>query len=201
MNIDLTTSKDVYHLLTQTIIPRPIAWVLTENSGDSLNLAPFSYFNAVSSDPPLFMLSMGKKPDGRQKDSAKNLQVGSSCVVHIAHTQQSEQVTNTAANLEYGESEIDANQIELTDHEDWPLPRVSDCPIAYLCEVHSTMNVGNAQQEIIFLEAKSLYVTDRAVNEISNRIVINAEEVNPLARLGAAQYSSLGDVFSKARPK
>ena len=202
MNIDLShkSSNEVYHLMTQTIIPRPIAWVLTKNSEESLNLAPFSYFNAVCSDPPIFMLSMGTKSDGAQKDSAANMPVGASCVVHIAHVEQSDQVTATAANLEYGESEVLANEIELTD-QGWSLPRINDAPIAYLCDVHSTTQIGNVGQEIIFLEAKELYVEDGAITQTAGRLLIDALKVNPLGRLGAAQYASLGDVFNKTRPK
>ena len=86
MNIQLNNmpSTAIYHLMTQTIIPRPIAWVLSNNSDDSLNLAPFSYFNAVCSDPPLCMLSMGKKPNGTTKDTVANLIEEAYCVVHIA---------------------------------------------------------------------------------------------------------------------
>ena len=72
---DLNPSER-YHIMTQVVIPRPIAWVLTANDGDQsnhsssrFNLAPFSYFNAISSDPPLVMMSIGKKPDGEEKDT------------------------------------------------------------------------------------------------------------------------------------
>ena len=61
-----------YHMMTQTIIPRPIAWVLTENDNGSSNLAPFSYFTALCSDPALVVLSIGKKPDGSLKDTRHN---------------------------------------------------------------------------------------------------------------------------------
>ena len=111
MHIDLSSlnSRRVYHLMTQTIIPRPIAWVLSINEDKSHNLAPFSYFNAVCSDPPLMMLSMGKKPDGSSKDTVTNLQVGAECIVHIAHAAQAEVVTQTAASIAYGDSEVTAS--------------------------------------------------------------------------------------------
>jgi flavin reductase (DIM6/NTAB) family NADH-FMN oxidoreductase RutF len=101
MNIDLSSlsNNNVYHLMTQTIIPRPIAWVLTKNKDNSTNLAPFSYFNAVCSNPPLCMLSMGKKPDGAFKDTGTNLIEGADCVIHIAHVNQAEVVTATASTL------------------------------------------------------------------------------------------------------
>ena len=208
MHIDLSqlSSSGVYHLMTQTIIPRPIAWVLSRNEDDSHNLAPFSYFNAVCSDPPLMMLSMGKKPDGSAKDTVTNLQVGTECIVHIANAAQAETVTQPAASMAYGESEITANNIELIDHQGWPLPRIKECPIAYHCKVHSTQEIGNTPQQLVFVEALSLYVDDRAVvsSEIDvqkGRVTINALAINPLARLGAAQYADLGSVFSKVRPE
>ena len=202
MHIDLSTlsSNRVYHLMTQTIIPRPIAWVLSLNEDKSHNLAPFSYFNAVCSDPPLMMLSMGKKPDGTTKDTVTNLPIGAECIVHIAHAAQADIVTKTAASMPYGDSEVTANNIELITHQDWPLPRIKDCPIAYYCKVHSTQELGNTPQQLVFVEALSLYVDDRAVDEKDGRMTIDALAVNPLARLGAAQYANLGEVFSKVRP-
>lgn len=86
MHIDFKTlsSSERYHLMTQTVIPRPIAWVLTESSKANYNLAPFSYFTAVSSQPPLMMFSIGKKPTGERKDTVVNLERQQHCVVHIA---------------------------------------------------------------------------------------------------------------------
>jgi flavin reductase (DIM6/NTAB) family NADH-FMN oxidoreductase RutF len=203
VNIELSgmSSTAVYHLMTQTVIPRPIAWVLSTNDDSSLNLAPFSYFNAVCSDPPLCMLSMGKKPDGSSKDTVTNLVEDAYCVIHIAHVQQSDVVTATAATLNYAESEVEANQIKLTKHENWPLKRIADCPIAYLCKVHSTQQMGKAPQQIVFVEIIEMYIDDKVIDQSNNRIQIDALKVNPLARLGASQYASLGEVFTRSRPK
>lgn len=202
MDIELNSlaSNSVYHLMTQTIVPRPIAWVLTENNDNTHNLAPFSYFNAVCSDPPLLMISMGKKPDGSAKDTGVNLALGQHCVVHIAHTQQAELVSASAATLAYGESETKHNNISLVKHSNWPLKRVEDAPIAYLCKVHSRQEIGNTPQQLIFLEALSLYIDDTAVSEENERIKVDALAIDPLARLGANQYANLGNVFSKIRP-
>ncbi len=203
MDINLSTlsSTKIYHLMTQTIIPRPIAWVLSENEDASSNLAPFSYFNAVCSDPPLLMLSMGKKPSGHIKDTARNLQVGAFCTLHIAQTHQADIVTATAATLEYGENEAAVNNIELCQHNKWPINRIKHAPITYFCKVYSRQEIGNAPQQLIFLEALELHVCDEMVSHSDGRIEIDALKINPLARLGASQYASLGTVFTKARPK
>lgn len=203
MEISLATlsSSAVYHVMTQTIIPRPIAWVLSQNRDGSDNLAPFSYFNAVCSDPPLMMLSVGKKPSGQAKDTVTNLTVGKYCVVHIAHADQADIVSNTAASLDYGDSEIAANNIQLIEQSNWPLARISDAPVAYLCKVHSTQTIGNTPQQLIFVEAICVYVQDECASEDKGRLTVNAKRLDPLARLGANQYATLGTVFNKNRPK
>ena len=73
IDLDSLSANGVYHTLTRTVIPRPVAWVLSENAGGDYNLAPFSYFNAICSDPPLIMISVGKKPDGSSKDTRVNI--------------------------------------------------------------------------------------------------------------------------------
>ena len=75
MNLDFSqfNANQRYHLMTQTLIPRPIAWVLTDSGNDSLNLAPFSYFTPVSSNPALLMISVGLKPNGDKKDTLVNI--------------------------------------------------------------------------------------------------------------------------------
>jgi flavin reductase (DIM6/NTAB) family NADH-FMN oxidoreductase RutF len=203
MNITLSelSSNSIYHLMTQTIIPRPIAWVLSENLDSSLNLAPFSYFNAICSDPPLCILSMGKKPDGDIKDTAVNLSTGAHCVVHIAQVQHADLVTATAATMAYGESEIEANELKLLEHSNWSLKRLAQCPIAYYCKVHSVQYIGNAPQQLVFVEVLEMYIDDSVAKVHDGRITVDAMKVNPLARLGASQYASLGEVFTKARPK
>ncbi|MDT0595114.1 flavin reductase family protein [Glaciecola petra] len=208
MNIDLQSlsSTQIYHLMTQTVIPRPIAWVLSRNNDDKrfdmLNLAPFSYFNAVSSDPPLCILSMGKKPDGKVKDTAANLPVGAHCIVHIASAENAKTVTATAATLDYGVSELEQNNIKTIDHENWLLPRIENCPIAYYCKVHSTQDIGNAPQRLVFVEVLEVYVSDSVSKQDDNgRIVVDAMATNPLARLGANQYAILGSVLDNKRPK
>lgn len=203
MNIEFSnmSSTAIYHLMTQTVIPRPIAWVLSKNKDASHNLAPFSYFNAVCSEPPLCMLSMGKKPDGSAKDTAANLVEQADCIVHIAHAQQSDVVTASAATLPYGVSEIEANNITLADHAGWPLPRIEECPIAFWCKVHSRQEIGNAPQQILFVEMIEMYINDAAVTQQNNRIEVDALAVNPLARLGASQYADLGNIFTQSRPK
>ena len=93
LNFSDFSANQRYHLMTQTIIPRPIAWVLTDSGDASYNLAPFSYFTAVSSKPALLMISVGKKPNGDNKDTLTNILKNKKMVIHIASDDQADIVT------------------------------------------------------------------------------------------------------------
>ncbi len=203
MLVDFTqiSPNQRYHLLTQTVIPRPIAWVLSENEDQSLNLAPFSFFNAMCSDPALLVMSIGKKERGERKDTARNLLSGREFIVHIASTSQAEALTKTAASLAYGKSEVHEAELPLVDFEGCALPRLADCSIAYQCELYEHHLVGPNEQAFIYAKVKSLYLSDAVATKHDKRISVDANKVDPLARLGAAQYAAIGPAFSVTRPK
>ncbi|UUM29512.1 flavin reductase family protein [Vibrio japonicus] len=203
MNIDLSTlaPTQIYHLMTQTIIPRPIAWVLTDSGEQNYNLAPFSYFTAVSSNPPLMMISVGKKPSGEVKDTTRNVLETGQMVIHIANEALADVVTQSAATLEHGESEVLASGIELVDFDGFDLPRIKDCPIAFGCKLFEVQEIGETPQTLIFAQIEELYIDPSVIGERSDRVVVDALKVNPLARLGGSQFAVLEKTFSVARPK
>lgn len=203
MDINLSTlaPTQIYHLMTQTVIPRPIAWVLTESDDENYNLAPFSYFTPVSSNPPLLMFSVGKKPTGEVKDTTRNVLEMGRMVVHIAHEDQANEVTQTAATLPHGESEVSASELSLLDFEGFEMPRVEGCPIAFGCKLYEVKEIGETPQSLIFAEIEQVYIDPKVIGERSDRLVVEALKVNPLSRLGGSQYATLDNVFSVARPK
>ena len=191
-----------YHLMTQSIIPRPIAWALTDSENGSYNLAPFSYFTAVSSNPALLMLSVGKKPNGDNKDTLSNVLKNQKMVIHIASADQAELVTKTAATLDHGESELTNTDLSTTPFNDFPLPRLSQCDLAFGCELYEIKEIGDAAQTLIFVEIKQLYISDQVVEmDAKGRLNIVADKVQPLARLGGGEYATISETFTLQRPK
>ncbi|WP_432454706.1 MULTISPECIES: flavin reductase family protein [unclassified Agarivorans] len=196
------TSQQIYHCMTQTIVPRPIAWVLSDNGqAASYNLAPFSYFTAISSDPPLIMLSLGKKPDGCDKDTKVNIEQRQYCVVHLAHAKQAKLVTESARTLPHGESEVEAQQLAVTPFADFALPRLSDAPIAMACELFEIQSIGNTPQAMIILKVLHLYIEEQFVATAEGRIAVDTNALNPLGRLGGGEYWANGESFTIQRPK
>lgn len=201
MNIDLSTlsAQQAYHLMTQTVVPRPIAWVLTKNTNDAgdYNLAPFSFFNAISSNPPLLMFSVGQKAVGGDKDTYRNIMAHKEMVIHIASADEMNTVESTAIELDYGNSEVSAAGLE-TCAFDFPfsLPRLANSSIAFACELYQVNSIGETPQAIILAEIKHIYINDKAVNHSeNNRYTVDAKIINPLCRLGAKTYAKLGDVI------
>ncbi len=204
MILDLSELKpaQVYFHMIQTLVPRPIAWVLSEIEQHRYNLAPFSYFNAVCSSPPLIMLSVGKKPDGSFKDTRVNIEQRKDFVVHIAHRDMLPDLNQSSATLAADVSELDQLGIETTGFEGSRLPRIKACKIAYACECYQIHELGSTPQSIIYGKVNHIYIDD-AITSTSEkgRLKVHADKLEPIARLGADEYMGFGEVIRLARPK
>ena len=204
MYIDLKglSPNRIYLTMTQTVIPRPVAWVLSDNGDGGYNLAPYSYFNAVSSDPPLVFISIGKKPDGSYKDTRVNIEERSHFVIHIAHRGLAQSMTETSRTLPHGESELERIGLSVTEFEGFPLPRLKDCRVALACELYEIQELGSTPQSLVFGKVRSIYVADGVVStDDKGRLKVYADKVDPIGRLGASEYVTFGEILTIPRPK
>ena len=194
-------AHQAYITLTQTVIPRPIAWVLSENEDGSYNLAPFSFFNAICGGPPLIMIAVGEKPDGRRKDTWVNIEARKEYVVHIVHRQMLDAMNQSSATLDYGESELDLSGLDTVPMEYTRIPRLKDCRVAFACEHYETKEIGNLPHGIVIGKVRGLYVEDGVVGkDAKDRVKILAEEIDPVGRLGASEYVLFGEKATRVRP-
>jgi len=201
MEIELgpLTEGQTYALLTQTIIPRPIAWALTDNSlqGDAQwNLAPFSFFNGIASDPPMVMFSIGSwDVSGKSKDTLVNLRKKPAFTIGIANQHQVKHVQQSAISLDHGVSEVSQFGISVSSW-DWPTPLIDGCGINFACTLSKEVKVDESSQILVFAKITKIWVADHAVSKDSkDRIVIDPEKIDPLLRLGAGKYGSIGSVM------
>jgi len=191
-----------YGAMVETLIPRPIAWVLSDNGDGSYNVAPFSFFTGIASDPPLLVMSIGKKDAEQEKDTRVNIRDRKKFVVHIPSAHHLDQVNATSGTFAHGESEIDIAKLELTDFAGFSLPRISGCQIAMACELYRLDEIGAVPQAVIYGEIQSINVDDDLiVPHEKGRFQIDASKLNPLSRLGGAKYSDLGEQLFATRPK
>jgi len=202
LNFKDLTANQCYGAMVQTIVPRPIAWVLSDNGDGSHNVAPFSFFTGICSDPPLLVLSIGKKDASEEKDTRVNIRERGSFVVHIPSTRHLNQVNNTSATLAHGESEIDTAKLTLTDIDGFSLPRIEGCDIAIACQLYRIDEIGAVPQAVIYGEIQSVIVNDDLiVPHPKGRFQLDSTMLDPLARLGGSNYGGLGSILSADRPK
>ena len=198
---DLAPSR-IYSLITQTLIPRPVAWVLSENAGGNFNLAPFSYFNAVCTDPPLLMISVGKKPDGSFKDTRVNIEQRQDFVVHIAHRDLLDAMNRSSETLPAGESEVDKLGLATIEFPGSRLPRLADSRVAFACRRHELYEIGATPQSLILGRVTHVYLDDAVCEESpEQRLRIDAGRLDPVSRLGAGEYAMLGERIALERPE
>lgn len=203
MDLDLSSlSKgEIHRLLTQCILPRPVAWVLSDNGNGTYNLAPFSYFSGLSSAPPLLLISVGRKPGGARKDTWVNVVERDDFVVHIPPRELAEAVTQTSATLPHGESELDLTGLATVPMEGSRLPRVVGPKIALACRKYQVIEVGDGPQGLILGEIRRLHLDDDVARREGESLLIDPLKVNPVARLGGNDYGFLGDILTVPRPK
>lgn len=202
MHIDLASLSPVqtYATVTQTIVPRPIAWILTENQTGSYNLAPYSYFNALSSDPAMCVMSVGVQSDGSLKDTRINLEQREFCVIHIAHREMANDMTQSAATLGRDISEVSEIGLQTTEMAGSTLPRLAQCRVAYAAKLVDTKMIKN--QWLAFLELTHLYLDDDIVGQDQKgRLKVLADKLDPIGRLGGGEYVMAGDITTIARPQ
>lgn len=189
MTIDYSTQKpnQIYHLMASSVIPRPIAWIVTHNEDNTLNLAPFSYFTPLGSNPATLVVSIGHKANGEIKDTLRNLRRTNQCTICIASPAFMNDLHQSSAPMEYGNSECEKLGIKMkTINESFP-PIVEGVPTAFFCKYHSTVELDGKTIPTI-VEIKEQYLDENAVSEKEGRYAIDFE---PLMRI-AREYGTLG---------
>lgn len=195
------TGGQRYFQIIQTLMPRPIAWVLTEQANGSYNLAPFSFFTAVCSEPPILMLSLGLKPTGEFKDTRTNLERSQRCVIHIPDRVMLQMMNASSATLAADISEVEQLGLSLLPFEGFSLPRLAGAKVAYGCRLHEIKEMGVGPQSLLFVEIEKLFIDDEIIDSTENgRIKVDALKLDPIARLGANEYGFLTDITHLKRP-
>lgn len=180
------TSLERYKLMAGSVVPRPIAWIVTE--GEVLNIAPFSYFTPLSSEPATMIVSIGHRTNGEPKDTLRNLRGNKKCVICIVDDEHFEAMHLSSKSLDENESEFEVFDISNEKVlEDFP-PMPKNIKIAYFCEYLQEVDLKNSKTIPTIVEIKHLYINDEI---ISNKEKLSFE-VDSIARVGRG-YARLGD--------
>lgn len=152
-----------YKIMSGTVIPRPIAWIVTEENG-VLNAAPFSYFIPISSDPALVIVAIGKKEDGSPKDSLANILKTKKATICFVNKNNVDEVLKCATPLEKEESEVEKFEIDVKNVQEGFPPMIASSHSALFCEYYDTYEIPGDTTPVV-LELKYQYIEDDRINE------------------------------------
>jgi len=195
MQIDPTlhSSADGYKLLTNLVVPRPIAWVTSQSPQGVVNLAPYSFFNAIASEPLYIIISVGKKDNGEAKDTAVNILASGEFVVNMVTEDLFGAMNISAADFPAGESELDAAQLHVAPSVRIKVPRVAEAQASLECKLLSSQVLGS--NTLIIGEVVMFHVADHLMGE---RLHVN--NFAPIGRLGSPSvYCRSTDRFDVTR--
>lgn len=178
------TPSERYFLMASSIIPRPIAWILTE--GEVLNIAPFSYFAPLSSQPATLMVSIGHRPDATPKDTLRNLRERKKCVVSIVDEDHFEAMHMSSKSLDASQSELEVFDIPVQKCIEGFPPMPQGIKVAYFCEYLQEVDLKGSTTIPVILEIKHLYLDNEIITD-QEKITI---EFSSIART-SREYASL----------
>lgn len=193
------TQKENYKLLIGSVIPRPIALVTTQSDSGLLNIAPFSFFNIVSSNPPILSIAV-QRVNGKPKDTARNILQNKEAVVHIVDTDNVEDANQTAALLGPDKSEMDRTEFETVNSVEVSVPGLKQSKVRFEAVLKEDVVIKNGDQpvsDLLLLEIK-YYQFDEAIYD--NGYIIK-DELGAVSRLAGNDYAEIGKTFTIERPQ
>jgi flavin reductase (DIM6/NTAB) family NADH-FMN oxidoreductase RutF len=202
---DLSHSE-LYSLVLNSVAPRPIAWVSTVSASGDLNLAPFSFFNAVCVDPPLLAFAPGlrqpkhaKGGHGEAKDTLRNVRETREFVVNIVTYELRE-----AMNLTSGEYDASVDEFELAKLTPQPStivrpPRVTESPVSFECRLHQILDFSSrpTSSSLVIGQVVSIHVSDAHLKDGK----LDRNSLDLIGRMGGLQYARTTQRFEMVRPK
>ncbi len=199
---DLSTMdvRNVYNLLSSAIIPRPIAWVSSISADGVANLAPFSFFSGVTSNPPTLCFSVGNRRDGSRKDTVLNIEETGHFVVQMVPEEMGALMVETATEFPREVDEASEAGIELIPSTVVTAPRVKKADISFECELDKIVLVGDPPRgaNLILGRIRVMHVNEKI---LESDTIIDPVKSHILGRLCGTRYCCIQSVIEISPPE
>ncbi|WP_454672726.1 flavin reductase family protein [Achromobacter pestifer] len=179
IDLDTLAGPDRYKLLTAAIVPRPIAWIVSRDAQGVTNVAPFSFFNLMSGDPPLICVGIGMR-DGAPKDTARNIAERGEFTVNLVSARLAGRMNVTAVDFPAGVDESVEAGVVLAPSERVGVPRVMQSPVAFECRVHELLRIDG--RSLVVADVVAMHVQDELVAD-REHLYLDGPKMDLLARL------------------
>ena len=184
------TPHERYKLLISFVLPRPIAWITTIGPTGVVNAAPFSFFNVFAEDPPLIVVAINKRPDGRLKDSWTNIERTGEFVVNLTDEPLARAMHESSGDFPPDMGEPDYLGLKTAPSVDIKAPRLADAPWAMECNIWQVLNVKDDRQLVIG-EGVRFHVRDELWDPKAMRVLM--DKYHPIGRMFADRYCRTDD--------
>jgi flavin reductase (DIM6/NTAB) family NADH-FMN oxidoreductase RutF len=187
---------ETYKILIGLVIPRPIAWVSTWSDNGVANCAPFSFFNVISEEPPLCIISFNWRSDRGIKHTLKNIRRSGEFVVNLADEGTANAMHLSATELPESESEFKKYGLTPLPAKRVKHPRIAEAAASFECRLERRINFG-PEREMVVGEILLIHARDGIVDPVTKRI--SEEHYRPIGRLFANRYCSTRERFDLPR--
>lgn len=194
------TAKEKKKFLIGSVIPRPIALVSTRSNSGVVNIAPFSYFNIVTYDPPILSIAV-QRMSGKTKDTSRNLFENKEAVVHVVDTDNVKDANITSATLGPDESELDVSAFTSVKSKKVTVPGLKETKVRFETELYDSTVIYNEENiptaDLILLKVKHYHIDE----SIYQDGYIDPLKLKAVSRLAGNDYAEIGKLFTVKRPE
>ena len=198
-DMDAVAEPIAYKLLAATIMPRPIAWVVTQSADGILNAAPYSFFNAMGSEPPTVVLGIQSDTGRGFKDTAANIHATGEFVINLVPESMVQAMNITALDAPAGLNELEIAGLETVPSTRIKPPRIKGSPVAFECSLLTSVVTG-PHQTVVIGRVRAVHVEDRFVLN-PDRAHIDTPALHLVGRSYGSTYVRSSDTFELPRPK
>lgn len=198
MKITPSTFPNFNRVLTGVVVPRPIAFVSTVSEDGIVNLAPFSFFNAVAYSPPTVVLGISRQADWKEKDTLSNIEATGEFVVNVVSDEIAAAMNATAAEFPADVNEFEISGLTPAPSEAVRAPRVAESPVNMECRLDQVVPIGDHET------GNALVIGHIVLMHLRDDIIeghrIDHDRLKPVGRLAGNMYCDTHDTYELVRP-
>jgi flavin reductase (DIM6/NTAB) family NADH-FMN oxidoreductase RutF len=200
MNLETAalTPRQRYELLTSLVVPRPIAWVSSRSAAGEANLAPFSYFGALSPTPFLVGVSVGHRR-GEPKDTLRNIRETGAFCINVATLGQLREMNETSGEWPPHVDEFARAGLEMAQAQSVDAPYVAGCPAVLECRLFREVPLEGAANTLVVGEVVRVRLADH-LPTVGDSLFVDTAALQPVGRLWGDYYALVGEMPALKRP-
>ena len=183
------------------IFPRPIGWISSIDKKGIVNLAPYSYFNAIADDPPQIMFVAGASDRSSQKkDTLTNIMATKEFVVNFATTATRKQMNLSSKDIHKDDDEFILTKLKKRKSRLVKVPSVANSPVNLECKLLKSIKLKSSSRKfstMVMGEVIGIYIKDSFI--VKGRV--NSAAMRYVARMGYSEYTTISSKFKMKRPK